>query len=53
VRDFPADGERLTADQPSGMSHLFVNGIEVMRNGAFVDPHLDVRPGQLISPSQR
>ncbi len=26
VRDFPADGERLTADQPSGMRHLLVNG---------------------------
>ena len=53
VRDFPADGERLTADQPCGMSHLFVNGIEVMRNGGFVDPNFDVRPGRLISPSQR
>ena len=26
VADFPAGGERLTADQPTGMRHLFVNG---------------------------
>jgi N-acyl-D-amino-acid deacylase len=53
VRDFPADGERLTADEPHGMSHLFVNGTEVVRNGALVDPNLDIRPGRLVSPSRR
>jgi N-acyl-D-aspartate/D-glutamate deacylase len=51
VRDFPADGERLTADEPHGMSHLFVNGTEVLRNGALVDPNLDLRPGRLVSPA--
>ncbi|MFM8484027.1 MAG: N-acyl-D-amino-acid deacylase family protein, partial [Actinomycetota bacterium] len=27
VKDFPADGERLTADQPTGVHNLFVNGV--------------------------
>lgn len=53
VRDFPADGERLTADQPIGMRHLFVNGVEVQRNGVLVDPALEVRPGTLVSPAAR
>ena len=27
IRDFPADGERLTADAPLGVTHVLVNGI--------------------------
>ncbi len=53
VRDFPADGERLTADQPDGMHHLFVNGVEVIRDGNLIDPSLELRPGTLVSPSRR
>jgi N-acyl-D-aspartate/D-glutamate deacylase len=53
VRDFPADGERLTADEPHGMINLFVNGVEVIRDGALTDPTLEVRPGMLVSPSLR
>jgi N-acyl-D-aspartate/D-glutamate deacylase len=53
VRDFPADGERLTADQPQGMSHLFVNGVEVVRYGSLVDESLQLRPGTLVSPGRR
>jgi N-acyl-D-aspartate/D-glutamate deacylase len=33
VRDFPADAERLTADQPVGMRHVVVNGIPVVVDG--------------------
>ncbi len=33
VVDFPADGERLTADRPVGMSHVLVNGVAVRRDG--------------------
>lgn len=33
VVDFPADGERLTADQPVGVSHVLVNGVTVRRDG--------------------
>ena len=51
VRDFPADGERLTASQPTGMHHLFVNGVEVVRDGRILDD--TSRPGQVVSPAQR
>ncbi|MEY3618935.1 MAG: hypothetical protein RL726_1633, partial [Actinomycetota bacterium] len=51
VRDFPADGERLTASQPTGMHHLFVNGVEVVRDGRILDG--TARPGQVVSPSPR
>ncbi|MFM8847825.1 MAG: N-acyl-D-amino-acid deacylase family protein [Actinomycetota bacterium] len=51
VRDVPADGERLTADQPTGMHHLFVNGVEVVRDGRLLEP--DRRPGRLVKPGPR
>ena len=51
VRDFPADGERLTASQPSGMHHLFVNGVEVVRDGRLLDS--STRPGRVVSPDPR
>jgi N-acyl-D-amino-acid deacylase len=50
VADFPAGGERLTADQPSGMRHLFVNGRAVQRDGAVVEDALVDRPGMLLTP---
>ncbi|CAB4724332.1 unannotated protein [freshwater metagenome] len=53
VVDFPANGERLTADQPTGMHHLFVNGIEVQRDGKLLQPALDALPGRLVKPSLR
>jgi N-acyl-D-amino-acid deacylase len=53
VVDFPANGERLTADQPTGMHHLFVNGVEVQRDGKLLQPALDSLPGQLVKPSLR
>ena len=35
VLDFPADGERLTADAPVGMTHVLVNGVPIRaRRGA-------------------
>jgi N-acyl-D-aspartate/D-glutamate deacylase len=33
VRDFPADGERLTADRPTGMRHTLVNGVPIRVEG--------------------
>ncbi|MGW0661983.1 N-acyl-D-amino-acid deacylase family protein [Streptodolium elevatio] len=33
VRDFPADGERLTADQPTGIRHVLVNGHAIQIDG--------------------
>jgi N-acyl-D-aspartate/D-glutamate deacylase len=53
VRDFPADGERLTADQPSGMRHLLVNGEVVQRDGELDASAADRRPGQLVRPARR
>ena len=53
VVDFPANGERLTADQPTGMHHLFVNGSEVQRDGKLLQPALDALPGRLVKPSLR
>ncbi|MDA2966404.1 MAG: amidohydrolase family protein [Actinomycetota bacterium] len=53
VVDFPANGERLTADQPTGMHHSFVNGVEVQRDGNLLQPALDSLPGRLVKPSPR
>jgi N-acyl-D-aspartate/D-glutamate deacylase len=53
VVDFPANGERLTADQPTGMHHLFVNGVEVQRDGELLQPALDSLPGRLVKPTIR
>ena len=53
VRDFPANAERLTADQPVGMQHLFVNGTPVRLNGEMVPAALRSRPGHIVRPSAR
>jgi N-acyl-D-aspartate/D-glutamate deacylase len=44
VRDFPADAERLTAEEPSGMRHVLVNGTPIREAGVQVDGHA-ARPG--------
>ncbi len=51
VRDFPADTERLTADQPSGVHHVIVNGASVVSDGALVGGAR--RPGQVVRPAAR
>ena len=33
VRDFPADGERLTAEEPTGVRHVLVNGTPIRSDG--------------------
>ena len=43
VRDFPAGGERLTAEEPTGVRHVLVNGTPIRRDGAQLD--LDAWPG--------
>jgi hypothetical protein len=48
VRDFPADAERLTADEPLGMSHLFVNGTPVIVDGKLQDDAVVARPGRVL-----
>jgi N-acyl-D-aspartate/D-glutamate deacylase len=42
VCDFPADGERLTAEHPTGVRHVLVNGTPIRRDGVQVD---GLRPG--------
>ena len=48
IRDFPADGERLIADAPVGMTHTLVNGITIRANGLPVEEGLAEGPGQLL-----
>jgi N-acyl-D-aspartate/D-glutamate deacylase len=44
VRDFPAGGERLTAEEPTGVRHVLVNGTPIRRDGTQLDSN-DERPG--------
>jgi N-acyl-D-aspartate/D-glutamate deacylase len=44
VRDFPADGERLTAEEPTGLRHVLVNGVPIREEAQQLDV-LDRRPG--------
>jgi N-acyl-D-aspartate/D-glutamate deacylase len=46
VRDFPANAERLTADQPTGMTHVLVNGTPIQQDGESLVGKLESRPGQ-------
>jgi N-acyl-D-aspartate/D-glutamate deacylase len=47
VVDFPADGERLTADAPVGVTHVLVNGSPIRVDGEPVDVSTD-RPGRVL-----
>ncbi len=53
VRDFPADAERLTADAPTGVDYVIVNGQIVVDHGNLVEETVEARPGQLVSPAVR
>ncbi|MEO5842573.1 MAG: amidohydrolase family protein [Acidimicrobiales bacterium] len=53
VRDFPANTERLTADAPTGVQHVFVNGTAIRRDGVSKSATTDPRPGRLAKPSPR
>ena len=48
VVDFPADGERLTADRPVGMTHVLVNGVPIRVDGEPAPEGLDARPGVVL-----
>jgi N-acyl-D-amino-acid deacylase len=37
MRDFPADAERLTAENPSGVRHVLVNGTPIRRDAVQLD----------------
>jgi N-acyl-D-aspartate/D-glutamate deacylase len=48
VVDFPANGERLTADAPVGMTHTLVNGVPIRVDGRPVPEALARRPGTVL-----
>jgi N-acyl-D-amino-acid deacylase len=48
VWDFPANGERLTADAPVGMAHVLVNGVPIRVDGSPSVEGLGRRPGTVL-----
>jgi N-acyl-D-aspartate/D-glutamate deacylase len=48
VHDFPAGGERLTADAPVGMTHTLVNGVVIRADGRPEAEGVETRPGVLM-----
>jgi N-acyl-D-aspartate/D-glutamate deacylase len=56
VRDFPADAERLTADQPVGVRHVVVNGTPIQVDGTPVAGATGagpLRPGRVVRSEPR
>ncbi|WP_419919021.1 N-acyl-D-amino-acid deacylase family protein [Candidatus Poriferisocius sp.] len=53
VRDFPANAERLTADAPTGITHVLVNGTPIRRDGEVDRSGVDTHPGDILRPSAR
>jgi N-acyl-D-amino-acid deacylase len=45
VRDFPADAERLTAEEPTGVRHVLVNGTPIREDGVQLEIMRERRPG--------
>ena len=50
VRDFPADAERLTAEEPTGVQHVIVNGSPIRVDGASTNAGT---VGRVVKPSAR
>jgi N-acyl-D-aspartate/D-glutamate deacylase len=53
VQDFPAGADRLTADSPSGIRHVLVNGTPITVDAEAVASALDERPGQRPTQLER
>ncbi|MDT2006891.1 amidohydrolase family protein [Rhodococcus opacus] len=51
VRDFPADGERLTAPTPVGVQHVLVNGTPIRVDGEQAPSGVAAHPGQMVRPT--
>ena len=51
VRDFPAGAERLTADRPSGVVHVLVNGTPIRLDGTQIEDAGAARPGRVVRPA--
>jgi N-acyl-D-aspartate/D-glutamate deacylase len=50
LRDFPADGERLTADQPSGVRAVYVAGRAVVEGNEITAAARADPPGRIVRP---
>lgn len=48
VRDLPGDEERLIADQPRGIEHVFVNGVAITKHGRSLVGEMKERPGRIL-----
>ena len=48
VHDMPAGGDRLVADQPSGIDHVLVNGVPIREEGTPVVDRLEKLPGSIL-----
>jgi N-acyl-D-aspartate/D-glutamate deacylase len=48
AHDFPASGERLTADHPTGIDYVLVAGVPIRSEGQSVLDQLDRLPGQTL-----
>ena len=48
IRDFPAAGERLVADSPSGVAHVVVNGTPIRVDGEPQQDGVAARPGRVL-----
>ena len=53
VRDFPANAERLTADAPTGVTHVLVNGTPIRVDEQPLSIEESGRPGQIVKPARR
>ncbi len=53
LRDFPANGERLTADDPTGVRHVLVNGTVIRRDEVSLPLEEVGRPGQMLIAGPR
>lgn len=53
IRDFPANAERLTADAPTGITHVLVNGTPIRRDGEVSQDGVDAHPGDILRPTAR
>ena len=53
VADFPAGAERLTADAPTGMRHVVVNGTVIREDERTDIAGTEAAPGHLVRPTQR
>ena len=51
VWDFPAGADRLTADQPTGIAHVLVNGTPIQVDGESLATTMADRPGRLVRPA--